>query len=472
MEENLCHDFGRVMEIKDGIDVHASSSSSLNYLPNDIIHQILSFLSDRKEVAKASILSKSWQDACSSHPVLEFRGTCCFLRGRRRRWGKLFIKFVDNTMNRFDNGWTEIRKFKLDTQLVDINVETLTLLLDKWITIALQKSQCLDLTVKVRHREFKQWTYEIPVAVLSSGSIQSLSLGFQVSLPSRFFSYPDDLLIKLSLLRNLEIYQASNIGNKEFQRLFQVCPFIENLTVDSSFISEIKASDLVNLEVIDITTYVCQEDAVKIEAPSVKTLRLHSTVNDSQTRDIDVDCPNLKYLKLKDGHKSSEWFHGFLSKFPLLETLELCECITLKWIKIENPRVKKVDLYQCQNLSHVEIHSPKLFTFQYRVISWCTVPSITVDNPKILHSGADFSFLGSYHLNPSWFLTLRGMLQVASFRRSLSIKLNWVCSRNSISITFVTLLYLLSCDLVLVETAEDGRVCERKRVVATEYISM
>lgn len=74
-----------------------------NLLPECFIHKILSYLSFT-EATRLSILSKTWLQACSTLPNLNFT---------IEYHNNIKMKIVDNIMERYRDGKIPIEKFEL-----------------------------------------------------------------------------------------------------------------------------------------------------------------------------------------------------------------------------------------------------------------------------------------------------------------------------------------------------------------------
>jgi hypothetical protein len=81
---------------------------------------------------------------------------------------------------------------------------------------------------------------------------------------------------------------------------------------------------------------------------------------------FEMKAPNLKTLVLDSPIVTDKWLHGFLSKHPLIESLELRHFCKLEMIKISSDRMKSLTIDQSSDhLVGVNIDTPNLHTLDY-----------------------------------------------------------------------------------------------------------
>ncbi|XP_062157566.1 uncharacterized protein LOC133865219 [Alnus glutinosa] len=80
---------------------------------------------------------------------------------------------------------------------------------------------------------------------------------------------------------------------------------------------------------------------------------------------FEMEAPNLKKLVLNSRIVTDKWLHGFLSKHPLIESLELHSFCMLERIKISSDRMKSLTIDQCINLVGANIVTPNLRRLDY-----------------------------------------------------------------------------------------------------------
>ncbi|KAM3217512.1 hypothetical protein P3L10_026955 [Capsicum annuum] len=243
------------------------NNSTLDILPDCLIHKIFSF----QEAAKMSILSKTWLKSWLTHPNLEFNVPN--LKGN--------IKIVDTIMERYRDGKIPIEKF----ELLDCEGSTHGLtLIDKWIDIALQNG-AKDLVIKVA-------SVSLPIfTILAAKSLRELVLEscntlMPISLSSGFGVSSCNSLRKLSLNKVC-------LDENMFQTLINSCPLIVSFIFEYCLgLEKIELLNLQNIKSVSISTR--RNLYVKVRALTLE----HSSYSGYLSNNLDVECPNLKSLDL------------------------------------------------------------------------------------------------------------------------------------------------------------------------------
>ncbi|KAK0598399.1 hypothetical protein LWI29_034299 [Acer saccharum] len=121
---------------------------------------------------------------------------------------------------------------------------------------------------------------------------------------------------------------------------------------------------------------------------------------------IDISkSPLLKYLDLKDANFLDEEFDSIVSKYPLLESLFVSRCNFLEKVIISSIQLKKLKFVNCSSLKDIDIDTPNLVSFYYKVNS---VPKSSINAP----CSWDVRFENEGALNTSWFLYVKDFLGV------------------------------------------------------------
>ncbi|XP_049343985.1 putative F-box protein At1g49610 [Solanum verrucosum] len=221
---------------------------SIDLLSECLIHKILCCLSF-KEATRMSILSKTWLQAWSTLPNLDF--TVDFSKGND-------MKIVDDIMERYRDGKIPIEKFELsDDRLFFENSHEVLLvpMIDKWLGIVLTNG-VKDLNIS---------SYSLFIfAILAVKSVRKLVLESCILLPS--------VVVNCNSLRKLSLSYV-RLDENMLQALLNSCPLIE------SFIFEYcKGLETMNPQ--------------KIKSVSLKFLKIRHCGGIWE-----IDAPNLVSLK-------------------------------------------------------------------------------------------------------------------------------------------------------------------------------
>ncbi|XP_049406080.1 putative F-box protein At1g49610 [Solanum stenotomum] len=224
---------------------------SIDILSECLIHKILCCLSF-KEATRMSILSKTWLQAWSNLPNLDF--TVDFSKCKD-------MKIVDDTLGRYRDGKIPIEKFELldDCLIMFLNsFEVLDFpMIDKWRGIVLTNG-VKDLTIS---------SYPLFIfAILAVKSVRKLVLKYCILLPS--------VVVNYNSLRKLSLSYVRLVDENMLQTLLNSCLLIESFTFECC-----KGLETMNPQ--------------KIKSVSLKFLKIrHCGVI------WEVDAPNLVSLKL------------------------------------------------------------------------------------------------------------------------------------------------------------------------------
>ncbi|KAH0640087.1 hypothetical protein KY285_036673 [Solanum tuberosum] len=242
-------------------------------LPECLIQKILCFLSF-KEATRMSILSKTWLQAWSTLPNLEF--TVISWEGDTKSDYSLL---VDTIMERYRKGKIPIERFELLEYFAD-SQEVLPLI-DKWLDIALQNG--------VKNLFLKFTSYPTPILTILAGkSLRELVLWGCTLTP---FSLSRGV-VNCNSLRKLSLSYVT-LDENMLDTLFNSCPLIV------SFILEYCSGLTMTLR--------------KIKSDSLKVLKIHHLYGIEE-----IDAPNLVSLdyvanqipELKIARESSQLKHS------------------------------------------------------------------------------------------------------------------------------------------------------------------
>ncbi|XP_025888781.2 FBD-associated F-box protein At5g38590-like [Solanum lycopersicum] len=221
---------------------------SIDRLSECLIHKILCFLSF-KEATRMSILSKTWLQAWSNLPNLDF--TIDYLKDND-------MKIVDDIMRRYWDGKIPIQKFELSVETFIENSHEVLLvpMIDKWLGVVLRNG--------VKHLTISSYPLFI-FAILAVNSVRKLVLEYCTLLPSV-------VVVNCNSLRKLSLSYLTCDENM-LQTLLSSCPLIESFTFDCCW----------GLETMNTQ---------KIKSVSLKFLKIQNCGGIWE-----IDAPNLVSLK-------------------------------------------------------------------------------------------------------------------------------------------------------------------------------
>lgn len=78
-----------------------------------------------------------------------------------------------------------------------------------------------------------------------------------------------------------------------------------------------------------------------------------------------VPFENLKEIYLSSSNMTDKWLHALLSKYQLIEILDLHDCEMLKMINISSHLMKSLTIINCIRLVEVKIATPNLHRLKY-----------------------------------------------------------------------------------------------------------
>ncbi|XP_010431347.1 PREDICTED: putative F-box/LRR-repeat protein At3g44080 [Camelina sativa] len=159
--------------------------ASLDCLPDDLLVQILSFLTT-KEAASTSVLSKRWRTLFALSPNLDFDDSI-FLHPEEGKWNRpdiqrSFVDFVDKTLALHgDNHSIKTFSLKFDKPYRDPFGDSFGVMdvVDRWICNALGHG------VSELHLRIQSNVHcDLPSKVFTSTTLVKLSLGTDIYVPS------------------------------------------------------------------------------------------------------------------------------------------------------------------------------------------------------------------------------------------------------------------------------------------------
>ncbi|TXG68996.1 hypothetical protein EZV62_003931 [Acer yangbiense] len=419
----------------------------ISELPDFTIHHIMSYLS-AKEVAQTSVLSHNWYNFYVSFPIFDFHEPYKWFVGdlanknperfcknetiRFRKRLHRFTEFVDDFLVRFSNLKLCMQKFRLLIGLLDVEASSI---LDKWIGLAIKNEvKELDLNVQTD----KNAMYPLPWIIFSAASVNALKLE-----GCKLGQIPET--IRLYSLKSL-ILKKVFIKEEIVQKLTNQCPLLEDFSLDYFWgLSHISIVQPHKLKLCSIVEPVDELKSVKVAAPSLQQLVIIGGVRRSIVIDV-AECSNLKVLKLKAVNLIDQEFHRLMSKFSVLEDLEVTLCALLEQIMISSDRLKKLRISYCIKLKEIEIDTPNLLSLHY----WnhpILTSKVNVPCPWKLYFINAVDELGN-KVDPDvqWFLNMKRFLGASNQIKLLSI--NVKSNRDSFNLEeFRNSLSSLPCEV-------------------------
>ncbi|QHN76092.1 hypothetical protein HN51_053685 [Arachis hypogaea] len=348
-------------------------------LPKMILHDILSRL-PYKDAARTSVLSKAWHETWSSFPILVFHG---FDRGvflhsgdskdplkiqDYRRKVNSFLNSVDRTLVRFHHHGFAIKEFSLS--MMFFHPQFMPHRVDRWMKIVGESSsiKVLKLELKVVEHRFGfkfDYTvdnyYGLPSDVVKAKSLSELKLSGKIRVDKLFANHR----IRFPLLRILSLIDVYLGHEQAMEDLISGCPMIEDLKLENCVgLENVKVHDLPKLKSAKLSGF----HEIDVDVLSLEFLQI--TNDDTEFPcDINIDkCRNLKVLLLKAVSSvfvSNQWLLELFDKFPFLERLELCCCITSESLMISSSRLKVLSFQACFELKEAKIDAPNLESCRY-----------------------------------------------------------------------------------------------------------
>ncbi|KAL3634822.1 hypothetical protein CASFOL_021876 [Castilleja foliolosa] len=376
-------------------DDDGSEINRLSQLPQPILHNILSLLS-QKDAVQTSVLSKSWRYLWHGRLNVEFHDKYCF-NGIKEFW-----HFFDKTLQRYLDQNLSLQKFLVEFQfVVDL------VLLQKWIPVLIR-----IMCVKSLHLIFiwsRTIVFSLPLIFSQSESLVELHLkGLNLST----LKSTDNVM--LNNLQTLRLHYV-DITDEIFEKIISGCPLIENLDLlECTGLKSIKLHKHHKIKSfgcsMDEQTIIEIEDPHPLESVSIQNCRnwfLHHK---------NMHFPHLKSLKLRSVQLPAETFDNFSSFFPCLNELMLDSCHGLKEFLLFSSSIKRLTMKIDQrNRIKASIDTPNILYFEYTGDGF--LPSIKftpTSNEWASHISVWYKLKRSDKDATSWFLKLNKLLEALS----------------------------------------------------------
>ncbi|MED6123405.1 hypothetical protein PIB30_048885 [Stylosanthes scabra] len=357
----------------------------LSGLPKHILHDILAKLPS-KDAAKTIALSKAWKDTWFSFPYLsvdcgDFITKHDVPIKNSYRFSKIdiLIDYVTKRMLRLCDQGLAIKQFLLDlkyslhpphgSQSHDV---------DHWIQMASENGvEVLELCLPISIGSIKEdiW-YDLPLCVIEAKSLTELGLVGGIRVDKKNFNHS----MKFSSVKLLSLGQVLFTHEGVIEHLISHCPLIEHLIVDyccvynhlstegprvemNCFLKSLFLNGLQKLKEVELRGI----EETHIDLPNLENIWYSESKSDGFGLNFD-SCTKLRCLCISYWSAptiADKWFLELFSKYPLLESLELCDCSTSEKINIISSQLKVLKLQDCPNLIEVNIDAPNLLSFEY-----------------------------------------------------------------------------------------------------------
>ncbi|KAK6150468.1 hypothetical protein DH2020_015400 [Rehmannia glutinosa] len=344
----------------------------ISSLPEHILYHILSFL-PTKDAIKTSALSKTWNSAWKSFPIIIF-DQYSFQDSRKhhknlRKSVKDFCKYVQESINSRNNGdRTSIQKFQVTVNFYGRCSLVYRKYLDNWLNFAIENNVKELVLANYRtsgKNKDNRWRYVLPRSLFRASSLENLELfGCQFMEYSKL-SYNNGIIgFSLKRLKLSQVY----IDQETLQSvLSDCCHLLEQLSIVScKGFQVVQVSNCPKLETVDL--YLDREEVqiVSVLAPNLRSVSYGGGIESVQGSLMGSNkCyEKLKELKLHDTDITDVFFR-VIGEFSRLEKLEINRCCLLESIRIFSDGLLELCVSDCVKLREIEFYAPCLRCFRY-----------------------------------------------------------------------------------------------------------
>ncbi|XP_010088376.2 uncharacterized protein LOC21391490 [Morus notabilis] len=316
------------------------------------------------------------------------------------------MNVVEKSLNCFIEKKLRMQRFRLFVILRD---HQLFSMIDRWMALVLDHGvREMLLNVNVHSGGLFRYDHFYPLPGTAF-----------VTVSSKFYSLQklkmDGIIISENIMRNI----VRNCPNLEY---FFLWGFRGLKTL------EISKLDKLAIVIIGVRSNGGGElERVYIDAPNLKKFSLKTYYARELPRNINLtginltSCHLLKTLHLSKCGITDDSFHSHLSRFSLLEDLEISDCRMLRRIKISVQRLKGLRLGGCEKIEMIEIDAPILSSFRYKA---CNMPVLFSKNiPCPMEISYSMHTRGRQVIS-SWFLDLRKFLGASPQRKHFKLMHN------------------------------------------------
>ncbi|KAL3634886.1 hypothetical protein CASFOL_021940 [Castilleja foliolosa] len=342
-------------------DGSAIAIDILSQLPQPILHNILSLLS-QKDAVRTSVLSKSWRYLWHGRFNVEFREL-----DHRYTRKKEFWLFLDTTLQRYHDRNLSLQKFFVDILRYEADLVDFALL-KKWIPVVL-----MNMGVRSFYLSFFWSTdaYPLPLVVFQSESLVELHL-HQCNLS--VLKSTDNIM--LNNLQTLSLH-GLEITDEIFEKIMSSCPLIEKLDLyNCTGLKSIKLHKHHNIK--DFAYSAIRRIIIEIEDPdTLESFHFENYCSDWFFPHKNMDFLHLKSLKLRRVQLPAETFDYFSSFFPCLNELIINNCNGFKEFRLLSSSIKRLTIKMgLKNKIKAFIDTPNILYFEYSADGDGVLPSI------------------------------------------------------------------------------------------------
>ncbi|KAL3634988.1 hypothetical protein CASFOL_022042 [Castilleja foliolosa] len=385
---------------EDDDDGSTITTDRLSQLPQPILHQILSLLSQRDAV-RTCVLSKSWRYLWHGRLNFELSDDELGFIGSKKVWS-----FFDKTLQRYLDQNLSLQKFLVDIRSVVVDFE----LLQKWIYMVIMNMGVRSLSL------FFSWStkgFTLPLVVFQSESLVELHL--QRCNLNTLKSTDNVMFNNLQTLR----LHFVDISDEIFEKIISGCPLIENsFLFMCSGLNSIKLHKLRNIKNFRCVAF--NKIIIEIEDPQIlENFHVEKCCSDWFLRHRNTHFPHLKSLNLHRVQLPAKTFDNFSSFFPCLNELILNFCDGLKEFRLSSSSIKcltiRTDRINQGKRIKAFIDIPNILYFEYSGHGF--LPSVKFTPTSNEWKSKIFMW---FKLEPSdndamsWFLKLNKLLKALS----------------------------------------------------------
>ncbi|PON51003.1 LRR domain containing protein [Trema orientale] len=308
---------------------------------------------------------------------------------------EFMINVVDKSVQRLIQNNLKIESFSLTMPIADPN---LIWLVDRWMELVLNYGAREIVLSVSTHPHTSKTHYILPQTIFR---VKSLSTS------SKFCS-----LQKLYLSK---VYISENI----IQDIIRNCPNITDFHLWNFLgLKAVRISNLDKLEYLSVGVLECNRELETVHIDAVKLQGFRTYMPNLPAYGISfTSFCNLKQLSLNKCQITDDILHLHLSKFPLLERLQIFNCHMLRRVRIFAQRLRCLRLGGFTMAEVIEIDCPTLSSFVYSASS----------TPVLISKNVPFA-MDIEHRPPrcelisSWFLELREDLRFSYQSKNFALK--------------------------------------------------
>ncbi|KAH9665484.1 putative F-box protein [Citrus sinensis] len=372
------------------------NADRISALPEPLLQHIMSFLPS-KDAVRTRLLSKIWEKAWCTFPVLNFdedlferellemraaRGDVQKFNQARGKLLNYWKQALEAHRHHCSTGKLSVEKLRFKASFLDDSE-----LADRCVCYAIESTvKELELHTILRGDRL----YHLPQMVVCSETVNVLDLFGCILL-----EFPGRNSVKLPSLRKLRLAQV-RASDQVIENLVAGCPLIEDLIFE--FCEGLKSIKLFGRSKLrDIKIKGGREaEEVNINALNGHSITVVSPLPSGKINE--VSCKNLKSLFLCITSVVDETLSYHITRLVVLECLGLIVCFELQNIKISSPSLKRLEIFKCTKLAAVEIETPNLSKCKY---NGGVVPFSSSTALKLLETDLN---LYTINFDPQWYV--------------------------------------------------------------------